>query len=215
MTHNSGGNMSIDESEVFTDDGRDWHNKAQLNFTHHVPWHAYVAGYKEAADRLIAGISEGLHGQDMLVFPILFLYRHYLEVSIKELIREFHPLLGITPPVKPKPNERSSAAQGHDLNGLWSYLKGIIPGIYPDLPDAVLSEIDRVVDAFHRHDAGGDAARYPVDLKEQRTLSGLRAINLRKLAEDMDRADNSFTQIGGGIDYAYEQAQYAIEASSD
>jgi hypothetical protein len=70
--------MSGSGSDVFTGDGHDWHNRAQLNFTHYVPWHAYVAGYKEAADRLVAGIAEGQHGQDMLVFPILFLYRHYL-----------------------------------------------------------------------------------------------------------------------------------------
>ncbi|WP_239947308.1 hypothetical protein [Dyella terrae] len=49
----------------------------------------------------------------------------------------------------------------------------------------------------------------------QRTLSGLNAINLRKLSEDMDRADNSFTQIGGGIDYMHEMAQYAAEANAE
>lgn len=207
--------MSVDGSEVFTGEGSDWHNRAQLNFTHYVPWHAYVAGYKEAADRLVAGIAEGLHGQDMLVFPILFLYRHYLEVSIKELIKECQPMLGITPPAKPKIEQRNMAAQGHDLDGLWSYLKGLLPGIYPGIPDVVLEEIDRVVVAFHRHDEAGDAARYPVDLSGQRTLSGLNAINLRKLSEDMGRADSSFTQIGGGIDYMHEMAKYAAEANTE
>lgn len=204
--------MSIDESEVFTGEGSDWHNRALLNFSHDVPWFAYASGYKEAADRLIEGIAGGMHGQDMLVFAILYLYRHYLEVSIKEQIKGCQYLLDMTPPSQPKnKHQRIQAAQGHDLEGLWGHLKSLLPGIYPDLARGVLSEIDRVVEAFHRHDGGGDAARYPVGLDGKRTLSDLREINLRKLSEDMARADSSFTTIGGGIDYMLEQRQLAAD----
>jgi hypothetical protein len=207
--------MSTEGDAVFTGAGRDWRNRALLNFSHDVPWFAYSAGYKEAADRLVAGIVGGLHGQDMLIFPIFFLYRHYLEVSIKEQIKECQQLLGIKPPHKPRKHQYSQAAKGHDLAGLWAYLKGLIPGIYPGLADTVLSEIDRVVEAFHRHDGGGDAARYPEDLDGRRTLSGLREVNLRRLAEDMARAGDSFSVIGGGIDYEHYQRQLAAEAVAD
>lgn len=196
--------MSGDRDEVFTGEGRDWHSRALLNFSPDVPWFAYAAGYKEAADRLVAGIAEGMHGQDMLVFPIFFLYRHYLEVSIKEQIKECQLLLDLAPPPNPRnKNQRIKAALGHDLEGLWAYLKELLPGVYPGLSDAVLSEIDRVVQAFHHHDGGGDAARYPLDLDGKRTLSGLREINLRKLADDMARAEEGFQMIGGGIDYLH------------
>jgi hypothetical protein len=208
--------MSIDENEVFTGQGSDWHNRALLNFSQDVPWFAYASGYKEAADRLVEGIAGGMHGQDMLVFPIFYLYRHYLEVSIKERIKECQKVLDTTPPLLPKNKaQRIRAAQGHDLEELWGYLKTLLSSVYPDLAHEVLSEIDRVVEAFHRHDRGGDAARYPIGLDGERTLSGLREINLRKLAEDMARADSSLTTIGGGIDYMLDQRQLAADHLHD
>lgn len=203
-------------NEVFTGKGADWWNRAQLNFTPDAPWHAYATGYKEAADRLIKSINEGQHGQDYLVFPIFFLYRHYLEVSTKELIKKCQPLLGITPPAgrQKKKKEQILAAQGHDLEGLWAYLKELVPGIHPDLADEALSDIDRMVEAFHRHDQFGDAARYPVGLAGERTLSGLREINLRKLAEDIDKAEDGFWAIDSAIDFMHEQMRLDAEANA-
>jgi hypothetical protein len=203
-------------NEVFTGEGRDWWNRAVLHISRDVPWHAYATGYKEAADRLIKGINEGQHGQDYLVFPIFFLYRHYLEVSIKELIKECQPLLGITPPsgIQRKKEGKILAAQGHDLGGLWAYLKELVPGIYPGLADEALWGIDRMVEAFHRHDQSGDAGRYPVGLGGERALSDLSEINLRKLAEHMGEAEGGFWRIHGAIDFMHEQMRLEAEASA-
>jgi len=204
------------DDEVFSGAGADWHNRALLGYSREVPWWAYAAGYKEAADRLVVGIDAGQHGQDMLVFPILFLYRHYLELSIKTQIRECQVLQGIERPVKPKSEaQRILAAQGHDLAGLWAYLQQLVPGVYPDLPVSVVNEIDRVVSAFARLDPRGDEARYPLTRFDERTLRDLREINLRHLAEDIERADAGFTRIGGGIDWEIEHRQFEADIHAE
>lgn len=208
--------MSNEDSEVFTSAGADWRNRALLGYAHEVPWHAYICGYKEAADRLTSGIDTGQHGQDMLVFPIIFLYRHYLELSIKAQIRECQLLLGVKRPAHPQSQaQRILASQGHDLDGLWKYLQQLMPQVYPTLPDSAVSEIDRVVTAFTRLDPHGDEARYPLTRFEQRTLPELHGINLRRLAEDVSRADVAFTQIGGGIDWEIDRRQLAAEIKAE
>lgn len=208
--------MSNDDGEVFTSAGADWHNRALLGYDNEVPWHAYVCGYKEAADRLTSGIDAGQHGKDMLVFPILFLYRHYLELSIKSQIRECQLLLDIECPPHPKSGEqRILASQGHDLVGLWKYLQQLVPHIYPTLPDSAASDIDRVVSAFTNLDPRGDEARYPLTMSGQRTLPELHELNLRRLAEDVSLADVAFTQIGGGIDWEIDQRQRAAEINAE
>ena len=63
----------------------DWHNNACLNY---MPDHgtAYTEGYRRAADILINHIDESGRDQDFLVYPVLFLYRHHLELLIKQII---------------------------------------------------------------------------------------------------------------------------------
>lgn len=205
-----------DHDDVFSAAGDDWHNRALLGYTRDAPWWAYAEGYKEAGDRLVAGIDAGQHGQDFLVFPILFLYRHYLELTIKGQIRECQLLLGIKRPSNPKSAaQRTLAAQGHSLAELWAYLQQLVPHVYPDLPGTVVSEIDRVVQAFANLDPGGDEARYPLTRTEERTLLGLREINLRRLSENISRAEAGFVQIEGGIDWEIEHRQFEAEIRSE
>src|SRR3989338_10138071 len=64
----------------------DWWNNACLNWCHD-GWSLYASGYKDAADFLVQRTEETKVGQDSLVYPVLFLYRQYLELEIKDLIR--------------------------------------------------------------------------------------------------------------------------------
>ena len=48
-------------------------------------WWQYTMGYKEAGDLLLQNTSGGGR-QHVLVFPIIFMYRHYIELQLKEII---------------------------------------------------------------------------------------------------------------------------------
>ena len=48
----------------------------------HPEWEAYAIAYKEAADHLVTGAQERLVDEPHLACPIMFLYRHHLELSL-------------------------------------------------------------------------------------------------------------------------------------
>jgi hypothetical protein len=48
-------------------------------------WCLYAAGYKRAAELLIQQVRT-TYEANTLIFPIIFLYRHYVEVTLKEII---------------------------------------------------------------------------------------------------------------------------------
>ena len=81
----------LDLGPIFTSDV-DWRFNACLNWTNDT-LELYVIGYKEAADKLVENIMDTPRYQDTLVFPICFLYRQYIELRLKELIKSGRCLL--------------------------------------------------------------------------------------------------------------------------
>ena len=73
-------------------------------------WYVYETGYKDAADSLI---DSAIHlGPNFMVYPIMFLYRHYLEIQLKSILLTFQEYLEM--PLKlPEKNL-------HDLQHLWN-----------------------------------------------------------------------------------------------
>ena len=65
-------------------------------------------GYKVAADSLIQKATEDRGERDLLVFPIIFCYRHFLEPSLKEMLAAYGHRVGVGPDWK-----------SHALEGLW------------------------------------------------------------------------------------------------
>ncbi len=66
-------------------EGDDWYYVACLNDKRD-NLGLYIVGYKEAGDILVKNIIESRSHHDSLVFPIVFMYRHYLELRLKQLI---------------------------------------------------------------------------------------------------------------------------------
>ena len=62
-----------------------WHN-ACLNFASmNNKWNLYAEGYKQAGDLLVKHVMDTQSEQDILVYPIFFLYRHYIELRSKDI----------------------------------------------------------------------------------------------------------------------------------
>ena len=131
---------------------------ACLNFTYNVAG-GYIEGYKMAADALIEGIHENRgRGIDFLVFPVCFLYRHYIEIQLKELIHTFGLLHD-----KPEAKEYLSKPR-HSLKDLWQKFKEMNVELDQIDPDDLqrMNEIIVELDAF---DPGGTTFRYHKDIK--------------------------------------------------
>src|SRR5580700_1750778 len=73
--------------QLFLGDLRDWMNNACLNVMGNGDAFAYKAGYLRGAEVLIEYVGESGRDQDFLVYQIIFLYRHHIELMLKRIIR--------------------------------------------------------------------------------------------------------------------------------
>jgi hypothetical protein len=159
----------------------------------------YCIGYKNAADTLIedALSSKEISKLDTVVFPALFLYRQYIELTLKDLIISLSELKG---------NEkiRKFKEYNHDLGQLWKDFSKIHSVLISDNNDPVLDIVKRYIDEFIKIDRTSFSFRYPFT-KELKLIFGKeKRINLRHLKERMDEIESFFNGAG---DYMHDLTQ--------
>src|SRR3989442_8033374 len=72
-------------SDTLFREDTDWSYNAFLNLGGKA-WGSYASGYKEAADVLVERFLEDWRGMDIVTYPIVFLYHHYIELRLKRLV---------------------------------------------------------------------------------------------------------------------------------
>ncbi|MGB8346740.1 MAG: hypothetical protein WCD86_17770 [Ktedonobacteraceae bacterium] len=185
---------------LFTVDG-DWRDFARLN-SQRDNLSLYAVGYKLAGDKLVESVTMNQKNHDTLVFPIASLYRHYLELRLKQLIRDGSQILN-TPLDFPK---------SHDFDSLWEQCKPILERIAPkalsieaDVVHQTLEAIGELLAEFAALDADSMAFRYPTDKHNKALLSNVSDINLRHLAETMNKMERFLEKIAWPVSVSAEQ----------
>lgn len=113
-----------------------WQADAQLEADGN--WYPYVAGYKDAADKVIdATKNEYL---DSLVYPVMFLYRHYLEIMLKQMLWEFRSFHLYLEKYHGNMEDNTGSEKGdpilkHDLLKIWKELRKLIEKAWRDEED--------------------------------------------------------------------------------
>ena len=118
-------------------------------------WELYAEGYKQAAEKLWE--DRGNHCSTYLLFPLVFLYRHYVELRIKHMLfvsLEYHEL----PPL-PK-----GWKLNHDIKETWDLLQARLLAISTELPEGELDNVGRLIRELHEKDPGASIFRYPTSL---------------------------------------------------
>lgn len=132
----------------------------------------YISGYKNAADDLIEKVVDTSLAESY-VFPIVFLYRQYLELVLKNLYAKM--------PQKNKGNNRP-----HDLLSLWGKVE---PNLLKEVTKEQLNFIRTVCKEFHRIDPKSSNFRYFWKYGNSPTLSGHISVDLKLLKKDIDQVD--------------------------
>lgn len=165
-----------DEHNALFGPREDWWHNACLNFATD-DWDLYCYGFRQAADFLVERIVETKTWQDSLVFPIIFLYRQYLELRLKILIRDTSRLL----------DADASIPHGHKIEVLWNRARAQLLQVEED-KDGALNIVNEVVEEFAALDPTSTTFRYPVDKKGENPLANLRYINIAKFRERFELA---------------------------
>ena len=137
----------------------------------------YAIGYKESADALIERVIEKDSGADLQFYSIAFLYRHYLELRLKELLISGGHVV----------YNESKLQHLHDLHNLWEPVRDILESITPDTYSAEMDALGKCIDELCILDAESMSFRYPVNKKGQPTLRGIERVELVNLKAVMER----------------------------
>ena len=153
----------------------DWTHNACMCYK---SWTAYADGYKEAADRLTQSVMQDRFMLDVLVYPIVFLYRHWLELRLKEIIDQGQKLV----------EELIELPHRHDLMTLWTHATNIVLRIWPKTDRTELQEITSIVREFHRVDPASMTFRYGSDKKGSDNLpDDISHINIRNMRDQLEK----------------------------
>ena len=170
----------------------DWHHNACVNYQHD-SLHAYTRGYLTGAKALVDQVRKDRSKLDTMIFAIVFLYRHYIELKLKFIIREGNQLLD-RPAV-------DLLRYGHKIGKLWSDSRRIIEAVFEDEDRAPLDRVTEIIEEFERDDPYATGFKYPEDTKRNRSLSELRHINVAQFSEAMDEVEALIEGAAEGVAY--------------
>jgi hypothetical protein len=139
-------------------------------------FHAYLEGYRRAAIKLFKSACDEGRGANYYVWPLAFLWRHHIELSLKAVIGSGRAL----------DLRRATFPHGHRLVALWrEALPHIIACGSADSPE--LPNVQSTLEDFERLDPGSDGFRYPLarDGVNASLQDPPHTINLRTLHQSM------------------------------
>jgi hypothetical protein len=150
--------------------------------------HIYEHGYKQAADVLCQKAIDECHVHT-LVFPIVFLCRHYIELSLKLLVLDASRFA----------TDAAAPQHKHDLRTLWKEAKTILPAVWPEVEPEQVEVVEACIIEMSELDPASMAFRYPCDKKGNLHLEKLHSVDLRNLEDVMDGIGNFLYCMGEAI----------------
>ncbi|WP_246088671.1 hypothetical protein [Phreatobacter stygius] len=164
----------------------DWSRNASIGKCGHGRLIMMMTGYKSAADLMVEKSRESNYDRDCLVFPILFNYRQFIELSLKYLISTYGYTVSI------EANWKS-----HDLAFLWSEFLKILDAYGADDPDQTNPVVGAIVAEFSKVDPRSYSYRYPVDLNGNLIPITYEELDLEALADVMEGVGAYFSGCDG------------------
>lgn len=142
------------------------------------PGYIYAEGYKTGSDRLIDSLESSNWGTDWLVYPIVYGYRHCIELMLKEIIYSLWAY------AVHSPSERNEKImKSHNLHKLWNVtMKAFDLAGYEQSQSESHSNVrDRIME-FHQYDPSGVAFRYSTTINRmESSLPDLSHVNLSQM----------------------------------
>lgn len=133
----------------------------------------YAEGFRRAAE----AVFESCRTPDLMVWPLVFLWRHYVELMLKDIISKGREIA----------DEEAGFPAHHRLLDLWKEARSRITHWWSaDMPG--LENVDVVIEQFHRVDPNATGFRYPYGKNQARSLPNAPdEVNLGAFHESMEK----------------------------
>lgn len=164
-------------------------------------WHEYIEGYKRGAELLVQHVTETLRSQDCLIYPIVFMFRHAIEISLKRLLWKGYHFLD-RDPIIPKQ---------HRLVSLWRDCLSVFEEVGIGGQKEDLEAVSEVLEQFEAKDPMSTVFRYPLTTSGTASLPTSESINIQNFADVAKRVlfllDCCDTGLSVYLDYKSEMVQ--------
>jgi hypothetical protein len=185
--------------KIFSSKGHPIHN-VHLDWLEDYTSYAMADAFKEVADTTVEKCRESPRHPDRYFYPVAYLYRHHLELVLKNLIELGHQL-------DEEPKCKSNA-QGHNLQALWADAIEVINVVFPNDDRSELAAAAAVVDELHRADPDGQSFRYYRNKNGVVNLTVLpRVLSLEQLRDGIQKLSAFLSGCCIGVSMAVDWQQ--------
>jgi hypothetical protein len=180
----------------------DWERSAEFS-NHRISRHVDIwDGYMRSGDCLIEECRRNPADRNNLVYPILYCYRHGLELAMKWIIGMYGRLASVY----------SADYLDHDLWKLWVACKKVILEVGSDDDSSeVLQAVEQVVKDFHDWDKFSMAFRYSNDKNGVSLKLPDYPIDLENIKKVMQAVRHFFSGVDGELDFNSSNVGYEDE----
>lgn len=198
------------DGDSFFAQGQSWETNAMLHYLPH-SFTAYAQGYKEAADVVVANVEETRWLVDLIVYPVCYLYRHYIELMMKALINLGRSL----------EDKEPGFPKHHKLVELWAECRTGLERASPDTPKDDFDVVENCINEFASMDPDGEGFRFPLTKDRQPTLSAApKHLNVGNIRDVMGKIagflEGNYDYMSDNLDLKRElEAMYAEDYYSN
>ncbi|MCB9623149.1 MAG: hypothetical protein R3B99_20200 [Polyangiales bacterium] len=193
---------------LFTEDGP-WKAHANIGWIYQgwrlSTWNSITDAYEGCATELIRSVESGQLMPDFAFFPLVHLWRHYLELALKSIIATGKVLEG----------EEAKFPHGHNLMKLWEGARRVL-----EKHEVSIKELDNVaplLEQLSQIDPTHTGFRYA--FRQDGKTPGLEGIpmgfNLVGLHNAMKSAARFFGGCAGHLEHIQDCQQYEREYAED
>lgn len=168
---------------------QNWQDNAYIEPHGHGRLVIMMTGYKRAADLMVERAILDSVDRSSLIYPIIFNYRQFIELSLKYLISTYGHTVGV-----------DAIWNTHDLGDLWNALMAILDGYGHQDVDGTDPTVAQIVAEFAKVDPKSSSYRYPVDIKGRPIPITHSELDLAALADVMKALDSYFSGTDGYLD---------------
>ena len=174
----------VEKENIFEEEGH-WKVNAFLE-TGREAWYTYAEAYYHAGHTLWEATCELKVPIDTMVYPMLFCYRHFLELELKAILIGLKDIGEDTLRIK--------GVVKHGLSELWAQIHKQILEIEKAGED--LDLVGKIIAEFEKMDPISFVFRYPVDKKHQPNLPDKERMNIENIGVHMAEVHQILNGIG-------------------
>jgi hypothetical protein len=159
-------------------------------------------GYLRGARRIIDSLSGDGREADFLVYPVVYLYRHWFELRLKDIIQGGRILL----------QEGSGYPHNHGLHHLWPIARALMEKVWSESERPPQFDlINAAVADFRKFDSDSQSFRYPFNTGGLHPLAALRKVDLEHFSDQMEKIAEFLDAAATGISVYLDAMPYPYE----